>query len=162
MATKQMALLNNYGFAVLQDLFPNKTFREIQEFLATSDSVISSLEEIKSLYKKDNEFINQVKNEIFKEQIEVFSKDGHVYNLPIGSTVLDFAYKIHTDLGNTASYGLVNNMEVPLNFKLQNEDKVEIIIDPKKEYQDDEAQSYVVTALAKKKIRERKKQQRTK
>ncbi len=160
-STKKMALLNKYGFAVLKDLFPNKSIKEIQADLAKSDALITALEEIESLYQKDNDqFIKQIYDEVLAEQLNVYSKDGNIYTLPKKATILDFAYKIHTEVGNKAVGAIVNGIEVPLTYGLKNEDRIEVIIDEDKKYQDDYL-DYVVTALAKKKIREGLKLTRT-
>ena len=64
--------------------------------------------------------------DVLSEQIRVYSKDGDPYELPRGSTPLDFAYKIHSALGNQARDALVNDLPFPLNKPLKNGDQVRI------------------------------------
>jgi GTP pyrophosphokinase len=62
-----------------------------------------------------------------QDRIYVFTPDGHVVDLPKSATPLDFAYKIHTDVGHRCRGAKVNNRIVPLNYQLNNADQVEIL-----------------------------------
>jgi GTP pyrophosphokinase len=73
------------------------------------------------------ELVEAVKTDIFQDQVFVFTPKGEVKDLPTGSTSLDFAYRIHTDLGNQCIGGKVNGRLVSLNYQLQNGDVVEIL-----------------------------------
>ena len=72
------------------------------------------------------EFVNSVKDEVLNNNIYVFTPKGDVIELPKGATPLDFAYKIHTKVGETTVGAIVNNNIVPLNYELQNNDIVKI------------------------------------
>jgi GTP pyrophosphokinase len=72
------------------------------------------------------EFIESVKADIFKDQVFVYTPKGEIKELPAGSTPLDFAYRIHTDLGHRCIGAKVNGKLVSLNRELQNGDTVEI------------------------------------
>ncbi|MFQ5826779.1 MAG: RelA/SpoT family protein [Dehalococcoidia bacterium] len=72
------------------------------------------------------EFIASVKADIFKDQVFVYTPKGEIKELPAGSTPLDFAYRIHTDLGHRCIGAKVNGRLVSLNRELQNGDTVEI------------------------------------
>jgi GTP pyrophosphokinase len=69
----------------------------------------------------------QFKNELFGEQVYVFTPQGKVIDLPRGATPVDFAYTLHTDLGHRTRGAKVNGSIVPLNTKLQNGQRVEIL-----------------------------------
>jgi GTP pyrophosphokinase len=69
----------------------------------------------------------QFKNEAFGEQVYVFTPQGKVIDLPRGATPVDFAYTLHTDLGHRTRGAKVNGSIVPLNTKLQNGQRVEIL-----------------------------------
>ncbi|MDD4351651.1 MAG: RelA/SpoT family protein [Candidatus Gracilibacteria bacterium] len=104
--------------------------------------------------EKDNaNFIEELKLDVFQDRIFVFTPKGDTIDLPKSATCLDFAYNVHTSLGNRARKARVNNEFVPLNSKLKLGDTVEIMgdntkIGPKREWLD-----YVFTTQAKRAIR---------
>ena len=73
------------------------------------------------------EFINRVKEDIFSDEIFVFTPKGEIINLTVDATPIDFAYKIHTEIGNKCIGAKVNGKIVPLNYKLKTGDRVEIL-----------------------------------
>ena len=73
------------------------------------------------------ELVEAVKTDIFQDQVFVFTPKGEIKDLPTGSTPLDFAYRIHTDLGHQCVGGKVNGRLVSLNYHLKNGDVVEIL-----------------------------------
>jgi guanosine-3',5'-bis(diphosphate) 3'-pyrophosphohydrolase len=73
------------------------------------------------------EFVEGLKLEVFQDQVFVFTPKGDVKDLPNGATPLDFAYRIHTDVGHRTIGAKVNNRLVPLEHRLHNGDIVEII-----------------------------------
>ncbi len=73
------------------------------------------------------EFVEGVKLDVFQDQVFVFTPKGEVKDLPAGSTPLDFAYRIHTDVGHRCIGSKVNNRLVPLDYRLRNGDIVEIV-----------------------------------
>lgn len=73
------------------------------------------------------EFYELVKNDLYREDIVVFSPDGDNYSLPIGAVALDFAYAVHTDIGNRAKEAYVNNQKTSLLTALKSGDIVKII-----------------------------------
>jgi GTP pyrophosphokinase len=74
------------------------------------------------------EFVEGLKLEVFQDQVFVFTPKGDVKDLPNGATPLDFAYRIHTDVGHRTIGAKANNRLVPLDYRLHNGDIVEIII----------------------------------
>jgi GTP diphosphokinase / guanosine-3',5'-bis(diphosphate) 3'-diphosphatase len=86
------------------------------------------------------------------EKIFIFTPNGDLKQLPEGSTVLDFAYEVHTKVGETCSGAKVNNKNVPIRYQLQNGDKVEIITS-KKQYPKQDWLGFVVTERARSKIK---------
>ena len=77
------------------------------------------------------EFLESVKTDIFNDQVFVFTPKGEIKDLPKGATPMDFAYRVHTDLGNRCAGAKVNGRMVPLDYQLANGDVVEIIASKK-------------------------------
>lgn len=77
----------------------------------------------------NSDFISNLKIDTFKNRIFVFTPKGDPINLPVGSTPIDFAYNVHTDLGNHIAISKVNGAVYPLDKELANGDIIEIIID---------------------------------
>ncbi len=73
------------------------------------------------------EFLESVKTDIFIDQVFVFTPKGEIKDLPKGSTPLDFAYRVHTEVGDHCIGAKVNGRLVPLNYQLKNGDAVEIM-----------------------------------
>ncbi len=73
------------------------------------------------------EFLESVKTDLFKDQVFVYTPKGDIVELPSGSTPLDFAYKIHTELGHRCIGSKINGRLVPLDSQLQNGDTIEIM-----------------------------------
>ena len=73
------------------------------------------------------EYIESFKTDVFKNQVFVYTPKGELKELPAGATSLDFAYRIHTDVGNRCIGGKVNGKLVPLHYQLQNGDTVQIL-----------------------------------
>jgi GTP pyrophosphokinase len=98
------------------------------------------------------DFINEFKLNLFTDEIYIFTPKGDLRVLPVGATILDFAYDIHTDIGDQCIGAKVNNRLVPLSYQLQSGDQVEIITSSKQK-PNEEWIRFVVTARAKQKIK---------
>ncbi len=105
----------------------------------------------KDEHHTDNE-LNDFKIDIFQDRIFVFTPNGEVKDLPSGSTPVDFAYSVHTDLGHRCAMVRVNGTIVPLNATLKNGDVVEVVLKPKPNPRS-EWLSFVKTASARQKIK---------
>ncbi len=99
------------------------------------------------------EFVDGVKIELYPDDVFVFSPKGDVINLPAGSNAIDFAYRIHTNLGHRCVGAKVNGRIVPLNYSLQNGDIVEILTSNKLNGPSRDWLKMVRTSGAKSKIR---------
>lgn len=94
------------------------------------DQHISWFRDIIELQTESNtasDFMDSIKQDIFKDKVYVFSPKGDVMELPRDSSTLDFAYHVHTEVGNQSTGAKVNGKIVPLNYKLKNGDIVEML-----------------------------------
>ena len=98
--------------------------------ISKDSTQLSWLEQIKEMQNEardHKDFLNSVKIDLFSDTVFVFSPKGEVYELPAGSGPLDFAYKVHSGVGNSCVGAKVNKKIVPLNYQLKNGDIVEIL-----------------------------------
>jgi GTP pyrophosphokinase len=89
------------------------------------------LQDIQDTPDVPGRFIESMKLELFQDEVYVFTPKGDIHALPVGSTAIDFAYKIHTDIGNTCCGAEVNNVLTPIREPLQNGDRIRILTHPK-------------------------------
>ncbi|MEN6622898.1 MAG: TGS domain-containing protein, partial [Smithella sp.] len=105
-------------------------YKEGRTFNDDEDAQIKKLREmleIQQEIKDPREFMSNLKLALFPEEVYVFTPKGDVIAFPKGATPIDFAYSIHTDIGNKCIGAKVNRAIVPLKYELQNGDRVEII-----------------------------------
>lgn len=107
------------------------------------------------------DFLDDFKMNLFSDEIFIFTPKGALIQLPSNATALDFAFEIHSDVGASCIGAKVNHKLVPLNYKLQNGDQVEIITSGKQSPKEDWL-NIVVTAKAKAKIKSSLKEEKRK
>ncbi len=100
-------------------------------------------------------FVDALKTDQFKDTVFCFTPKGKLIELPAGSTILDFAYRIHTDIGDHCRGGKANGIMVPLTYKLKNGDQLEVITRPNATPSRDwlHDPSYLATNAARNKVR---------
>ena len=91
---------------------------------------LQSLLEIQSESRDSKEFIENIKGDLFPEEIYVFTPKGKIMALPRGATAVDFAYGVHTDIGHHCVAARINYEILPLRTELKNGDHVEILTAP--------------------------------
>ncbi|MBN1925473.1 MAG: bifunctional (p)ppGpp synthetase/guanosine-3',5'-bis(diphosphate) 3'-pyrophosphohydrolase [Prolixibacteraceae bacterium] len=99
------------------------------------------------------EFLDDFKLNLFSSEIVVFTPKGEMKTLPKGSTVLDFAYEIHTDLGNKCIGAKINHQLVPFSHEIKSGDQIEILTSEKQKPQSHWFE-IVITAKAKQKVKD--------
>lgn len=109
------------------------------------------LEDIQEAQDSPHHFVESMKLELFQDEVYVFSPKGDLFKLPAGATAIDFAYKIHTDVGHTCVGAEVNGAVAPIRRVLQNGDQVNIRTQPNGKPSRSWL-SYVKTATARSKI----------
>ncbi len=129
--TEEMHRLAEYGIAA------HWRYKEAGASIAASSAEEQKLSWLKQMLelKEDSidaqEYVDNVKLDLFRDEVFVFTPRGDVFDLPQGSTSVDFAYRVHTEVGNTCTGALVNGKIVPLDHALRNGDIVEIITSKK-------------------------------
>jgi GTP diphosphokinase / guanosine-3',5'-bis(diphosphate) 3'-diphosphatase len=113
---------------------------------------LRQLMEFQKELKDPAEFIDSVKVDLFQDEVYVFTPKGEVRVFPRGSTPIDFAYAVHTQVGDHCVGARINGAIVPLRYKLRNGDSVEILTSPNQHPSKDWI-DFAVTSRAKSKIR---------
>ena len=126
--TEEMEAMANNGIAPhwlykSSDALPNDAHLRAREW-------VNGLLDMQKNAGNSLEFIENVKIDLFPDEIYVFSPKGTILELPSGSTAVDFAYAIHTDVGNTCVACRINRSLAPLSEKLQSGQTVEVITAP--------------------------------
>jgi RelA/SpoT family (p)ppGpp synthetase len=98
----------------------------LQDIQSRTSKSLQSLLDIQSQTGDSTEFLEHVKVDLFPDAVYVFTPKGKIVSLPRGATVIDFAYSIHTDVGNHAVASKVNGEDVPLRTELANGDSISI------------------------------------
>lgn len=126
----------------------------MQRDLKQKYQFFKSLTEINAMFGDNQEFVSQVKRELFADRVYVYTTKGDIIELPKGATPIDFAYKIHTDIGNTMVGAYVNDEYVPVDYELKSKDRVRIVTDELAFGPRDDWIDKVKTSCARKKIKE--------
>jgi guanosine-3',5'-bis(diphosphate) 3'-pyrophosphohydrolase len=117
------------------------------------DTWLSKMREILESYEKeDDSFLDQVRSGLYTDEVFVFTPKGDLRQLPAGSTLLDFAFDIHTAVGASCVGGKVNGKNVTIRYVLQNGDHVSVLRSKNQKPKQDWL-SFVVTSKAKSKIK---------
>ncbi len=132
--------------------FKEKIQRQYGEQLKKKLLWIDQIVEWQKTISESREFLDTLKMDFFKDRVFVFTPDGDIVDLPEDSTSIDFAYAIHSDIGDHAFGVKINDKMVSFDTKLQNGDKVEIIV-KKAAHPSQKWLSSVKTTLARKHIK---------
>ncbi len=148
--TKEMHLVAERGIAAHWRY--KERGRQITEETADQFNWLKELVSLHQQVGNSDEFLDTVKTDLFESEIYVFTPKGEVREFPEGATPIDFAFSVHTELGNRCIGARVNGRMVPLKYQLQNGDVVEVLTSktqsPSKDWL-----KYCVTNKAKTKIR---------
>ncbi|MDE0779436.1 MAG: bifunctional (p)ppGpp synthetase/guanosine-3',5'-bis(diphosphate) 3'-pyrophosphohydrolase [Alphaproteobacteria bacterium] len=119
----------------------NMQYRWLQELLEILENAVAP-----------EDFLAHTRLEMFSDQVFCFSPKGEIYSLPRGSTSIDFAYAVHTDIGDKCVGSKINGRNMPLRTALQNGDQVEVLTS-KNQTPSPDWEKLVVTGKAKSRIR---------
>lgn len=152
--TFDMDKVATYGLTAYWDIDKGQARETMQQDLRDKFQFFSSLVDINRMFADNRDFIFQIKSELFGNKVYVYTPKGEIIELPKGSTPIDFAYKIHTDIGNTMVYAIVNDKKVEDNYTLQNKDRVRIITDDLSYGPRENWEEIAQTSYARKKIKD--------
>ena len=148
-----MEEVDTYGLPAYWETTKGKARELMQEEITEKFQFIKSLRQIDKMFSDNEEFVRHVKEELFNKMIYAFTPKGDAIELPKGSTPIDFAYAVHTDIGNNMVGAEVNEEEVPINYTLQNNDRVHILTGELSDEKRTELMKYAHTTRAKRKIK---------
>ncbi len=148
--TQEMHKIAEEGIAAHWKYKEGKAFEEADDKRFTW---LRQLLEWQRDLKDDAEFIESVKVDLFPHEVYVFTPKGAVKQFPMGATPVDFAYSVHSDIGNHCSGAKVNGKIIPLRYELRSGDTVEIMTLPNQKPSKDWLK-FVKTSRAKTKIRQ--------
>ncbi|MCT2877786.1 RelA/SpoT family protein [Lactobacillus delbrueckii] len=149
--TEEMHKVAEYGVAA-HWAYKRGNFQGVDEKDGGALDISREILELQKDSSDADEFMEAVHSDIFADKVYVFTPKGEVYELPKGSVTLDFAYAIHTQVGDHAIGAKVNDKLVPLDYKLKNGDVVDILTQSNARPSRDWAEM-VKTSRAKNKIR---------
>ncbi|MBR4395851.1 MAG: bifunctional (p)ppGpp synthetase/guanosine-3',5'-bis(diphosphate) 3'-pyrophosphohydrolase [Eubacteriaceae bacterium] len=117
------------------------------------NGLMNEIKELEQDSEDSGDFVESVKTDLYDDEVFIFTPKGKLIELPAGATPIDFAYRIHTDVGNSCVGSKVNGKIVPLTYKLQNGDRVEILTNTSSKGPSRDWLNVVVSPQARNKIR---------
>ena len=147
--TMSMELIAQNGIAAH---WSYKTKDAVNSDLIGAKKWIEGFSDLEKASVDSHEFVEAIKTDLVYDEVYVFTPAGKIVNLKSGSTPIDFAYELHTELGNKAVACKVNRKYAPLNIRLENGLSIEIIASDKQEVSPDWL-NFVVTSKARSSIR---------
>ena len=152
--TFDMDKVASFGLTTYWDIEKGEARNVMQEDLKNKFQFFQSLLEINKVFRDNEEFVHQIKSELFSDKIYVYNMNGQIIELPTGSTIVDFAYKINNNVGNTLVGAIVNGKHVDVKYKLKNKDRVKVLTDELSYGPREDWETFAKTTYAKRMIRE--------
>ena len=151
-ATANMGIAAHWGYKTNDDESKGTELR--------ANKWLSGLVELQKKSSNPSEFADSLKKDLDSEEVYLFSPKGHIYALKTGATPIDFAYEVHTGLGNSIIGCKVNRREAPLNVELESGKTVEIITSCSSVEADPAWLNFIDTSKARSGIRSRLRNQK--
>lgn len=158
--TPEMYMINAYGLPAYWAIMSLQNPAEKMQKDVSNLGFFQLLKELINTGLPTVELNKLIKEEVLSSDINVYTPNNEVIELPLGATPVDFAYKIHSDLGNYIVAAIVNGKRVPLDYKLKDQDNIEIIYDKNLYGPRINIETSCNTEYAKRKIREFKRKTR--
>ena len=150
-ATANMGIAAHWGY---------KTDDQSKGIELRANKWLSGLADLQKKSSNPSEFADSLKKDLDSEEVYLFSPKGHIFALKAGATPIDFAYEVHTGLGNSIIGCKVNRREAPLNVELESGQTVEIITSSSSVEADPAWLNFIVTSKARSGIRARLRNQK--
>lgn len=125
--TFDMDKVASFGLTTYWDIKKGEARNQMQKDLKNKFQFFNSLIEINGMFGDNLDFVRHVKTELLSEKIYVYTTSGNIVELPKGATVIDFAYKLGNDIGNTLVGAVVNDEYVTVDTVLHNKDRVKVL-----------------------------------
>ena len=152
--TKDMDLIANRGIAAYWTLDRENAAARMQSAFENKLRLTQTVRGLSSMYPNDEQFLDSIKHELFAKPIYVHSISGNRVEMPSGSTPIDFAYRIRRSLGDAMVAAKVNGEFVPVSYKLEDQDIVNIIVDKSHPVYKAGWEEMATTSYARQRIRE--------
>lgn len=151
--TEKMDYLNVYGLTAYWREYYGLAPFKMQKDLKDKFQFFKSLDFLNNITENNEEYLTKIKTEVFTNNIYVYTSIGEVVELPQGATAIDYAYKIHSEIGNKIEKVIINGKSEDLNTILKNKDRVRIITSDNITVSEKWLE-FVITTYAKRKIKE--------
>lgn len=153
--TFDMDKIASFGIAAYWDKNDDNVKDIMQKEVNQNFEFYKSLANIDSIFEDNRDFVSHVRSEIFSDSIYVYASNGGMVELPLGSTIIDLAYKLGSDVGNTLIGAIVNDKPInDMGYVLQNNDRVKVITDENTLLSREDWLNKAKTSYAKSKIKE--------
>ena len=152
--TKEMEKINLYGLTAYWDICRGEAGNQMQKTLQEKFQFVKSINEINRIFDDNQSFVKHIEREILGENIYVYNYDGTILELPEGSTVIDFAYRLGSEIGNQMVSVYVNSQNARFDTVLHTGERVHIItnennLGPKPEWINDAVTIHAQRAIRK-------------
>ena len=154
MRTKEMSKTASYGLTALWDINKGEARYTMQEKLRNKFQFYQNLAEIDTMFTDNQDFVEQVKSELFANNVYAFTQNGKIIELPNGSTIIDYAYKFDPKNADKLVDAIVNDIPVSIDYVIKNKDRIKIITSELSKGPSIEWESSATTAYARKRIKE--------
>lgn len=152
--TNAMDKINNNGICAYWDMYRGKARVLMQRDIERKYQFFNSLVQINNMFPNNKDFAEKISDELLTDKVYVYTANGEIVELPLGSSIIDFIYKVTNNFDNSVCAALVNNTLVNLNYILKNNDRVILINNKYLGGPDISWEDFAKTSYAKEKIRE--------
>ena len=152
--THEMHKIAEYGIASHWSYKAHGSIKTVKDSMEEKLQIFRSIMELNEETDNSEEFIKNIKQDVLTtNSIYVYTPKGDVIELPVGSTPVDFAYKVHSEVGNTLVGAIVNETIVPLNYQLHTGDIIKVNTNKSCKGPNKDWINFVATSQAKNKIK---------